>query len=232
MQPVQRLYLHAPTGSGKTEALLLWAGDSNRILYLLSTQATVNAMWRRPQAIYGEGNVGIAHSRALLELSKDEEEPPLHTRLFSSVFAAPITVATLDQYLLAHLHGRHWEIRRALARHATVLMDEIHTYEPYTLGLLQAALEHDSPARLALASATLPSPLRELFGDAPLITAEEALWQQQRHHLSLEDCSSWDALSHALHQAASGETVLFVVNTVRLAQQLYHQAREQAQQMV
>lgn len=220
-----RLYLHAPTGSGKTEALLLWAGDGPRILYLLPTQATVNAMWQRLQAIYGKEQVGIAHSCALLELARDEEEPPLDTRLFNHIFAKPITIATLDQYLLAHLHGRHWEIRRTLARYATVLMDEIHAYEPYMLGLLQAALESDPPARLAIASATLPSKLCELLGKARLIEAEDPLWQQQRHELFLEDRSPEEALEEAISHAAKGETVLFVVNTVPLAQQLYREAQ-------
>ncbi len=227
-----RLYLQAPTGTGKTEAMLLWAGDAKQIVYLLPTQATVNAMWRRLQAIYGRDRVGIAHSRALLELSGgSDEEPPLDVRLFGSVFAKPVTVATLDQYLLAHLHGRHWEIRRALCRHATVLMDEIHTYEPYTLGLLHAALESDPPARLAIASATLPSPLRTLLGDAPLIQAENSLWQQRRHHLQLETCAPSNALSDALQHAAAGERVLFVVNTVPLAQTLYQEAIQQASPM-
>ncbi|GBC92709.1 CRISPR-associated endonuclease/helicase Cas3 [bacterium HR15] len=226
-----RLYLHAPTGSGKTEALLLWAGETERILYLLPTQATVNAMYKRLQRIYGEAVVGIAHSHALLEIARDIEEPPLDARLFSHVFAKPITIATLDQYLLAHLHGRHWEIRRALCRNATVLMDEIHAYEPYTLGLLQAALESDPPARFAVASATLPSPLRQTLGEASLITAENPLWHQQRHRLCLEDQSPSDALQEALHHAARGETVLFVVNIVPLAQQLYQQAQAIAQQM-
>ncbi len=230
-QSSSRLYLHAPTGAGKTEALLLWAGDSQRILYLLPTQATVNAMYRRLQDIYGKERVGLAHARAILELSREEEEPPLDYKLFSSVFATPVTVATLDQYLLAHLHGRHWEIRRALCRYATVLMDEIHAYEPYTLGLLKAALENDPPARLAIASATLPSPLRERIGDAPLIVAEHALWEQRRHSLLLDDRPLDKALVEALHYARNGETVLFVVNIVPLAQRLYRQAMEWAQTM-
>ncbi|MCL6533443.1 MAG: CRISPR-associated helicase Cas3' [Armatimonadetes bacterium] len=226
------LYLQAPTGTGKTEALLLWAGDSQRIIYLLPTQATVNAMWRRLQKVYGDENVGIAHSRALLELGGlTHEEPPLDVRLFASVFAKPVTVATLDQFLLAHLHGRHWEIRRALCQHATVLMDEIHAYEPYTLGLLQAAIESEPPARLAIASATLPSPLRTLLGDAPLIQAENELWHQRRHRLFLEERTPDDALNDALQNAARGECVLFVVNTVPLAQALYQKAVEQAQGM-
>jgi CRISPR-associated endonuclease/helicase Cas3 len=228
-----RLYLQAPTGTGKTEAMLLWAGNAARILYLLPTQATVNAMWRRLRGIYGKDSVGIAHSRALLELSDgSDEEPPLDVRLFGSVFAKPVTVATLDQYLLAHLHGRHWEIRRTLSRYATVLMDEIHAYEPYTVGLLHAALESDSPARLALASATLPTPLRELLGNAPLIRAEQRLWQQRRHRLQLEERAPIDALPDALQHAAAGERVLFVVNTVPLVQTLYQKAVEQARCMV
>jgi len=57
------------------------------------------------------------------------------------VFAKPVTTATLDQYLLAHLNGRHREERRSLARHATIILDEVHAYEPYTLGILLEALE-------------------------------------------------------------------------------------------
>jgi CRISPR-associated endonuclease/helicase Cas3 len=224
-----RLYLQAPTGTGKTEAMLLWAGNAERILYLLPTQATVNAMWRRLQEIYGERRVGIAHSHALLELSDGSDEaPPLDVRLFGSVFAKPVTVATLDQYLLAHLHGRHWEIRRTLSRYATVLIDEIHAYEPYTLGLLRAALEADPPQRLAIASATLPTPLRDYLGDAHFVKAESRLWQQTRHRLHCESRTPEDALEEAIRHAAEGETVLFVVNTVPLAQRLYQRACEHA----
>jgi len=223
-----RLYLQAPTGAGKTEAMLLFAGDAKRILYLLPTQATANAMRARLAAIYGRDAVGIAHGRALLELSRDDEEPPLDVRLFNTVFAKPITVATLDQYLLAHLHGRHWEIRRTLSRYATVLIDEIHAYEPYTLGLLRAALEADPPQRLAIASATLPTPLRDYLGDAYFVKAESRLWQQTRHRLRCESRTPEDALEEAIRHAAEGETVLFVVNTVPLAQRLYQLACEHA----
>jgi CRISPR-associated endonuclease/helicase Cas3 len=178
----------APTGTGKTEALLLWAGDTERLLYLLPTQATTNAMWRRLRRIYGEDAVALAHGRALYmlrrELRRESDEGPLDERLFGSVFARPVTVATLDQYLLAHLHGRHWEERCTLARRATVVLDEIHAYEPYTLGLLLEALEREPPARLALASATLPEPLLALFPRGTLIEAELELWQRTRHRVA------------------------------------------------
>ena len=44
------LMLSAPTGKGKTEAALLWANsnlNSGKILYLLPTRVTVNAMYYR-----------------------------------------------------------------------------------------------------------------------------------------------------------------------------------------
>jgi CRISPR-associated endonuclease/helicase Cas3 len=225
------LWLRAPTGTGKTEALLLWAGDTERLLYLLPTQATTNAMWRRLRRIYGEDAVALAHGRALYmlrrELRRESDEDPLDERLFGSVFARPVTVATLDQYLLAHLHGRHWEERRTLARRATVVLDEIHAYEPYTLGLLLEALEREPPARLALASATLPEPLLALFPRGMLIEAEPELWQRTRHRVELREGSLLeDGAEEALRYARDGKRVLVIANTIRDAQALYQRLAE------
>lgn len=217
------LWLRAPTGTGKTEALLLWADDTERLIYLLPTQATTNAMWQRLRRIYGDENVGLAHGRAAYMLRQESDEDPLDARLFGSVFAKPVIVATLDQYLLAHLHGRHWEERRTLAQRATVVLDEIHAYEPYTLGLLLKALEREPPARLALASATLPEPLLELFPNkGHLIEAEPKLWQRHRHRLELRAGALLEeGLQAALHQAQAGYAVLVIANTVRDAQAFY-----------
>jgi CRISPR-associated endonuclease/helicase Cas3 len=216
------LWLRAPTGTGKTEALLLWAGNTERLIYLLPTQATTNAMWRRLRCIYGEDMVGLSHGRASYMLRRESDEDPLDMRLFGSVFAKPVTVATLDQYLLAHLHGRHWEERRTLARKATVVMDEIHAYEPYTLGLLLEALEREPPARLALSSATFPEQLLELFPKGQLIEAELGLWHRNRHRLERRNgMLQEEGVEEALRFARSGKRVLMITNTVRGAQALY-----------
>ncbi len=222
-----RLWLRAPTGTGKTEALLLWAGDAERLIYLLPTQATTNAMWRRLQKVYGEARVGLAHGRASYLLRQEADEDPLDARLFGSVFARPVTVATLDQYLLAHLHGRHWEERRSLVRRATLVLDEIHAYEPYTLGLLLEALRREPPARLALASATLPEPLLELFPRGELVEAEPELWARCRHRLTLREGTLLEeGVEGALEFARQGKKVLVVANTVRDAQAFYRKLQE------
>ncbi len=222
------LWLRAPTGTGKTEALLLWAGDTERLIYLLPTQATTNAMWQRLRRIYGNDAVALAHGRAAYMLRRESDEDPLDLRLFGSVFARPVTVATLDQYVLAHLNGRHWEERRTLARRATVVLDEIHTYEPYTLGLLLEALEREPPKRLALASATLPEPLLELFPRGRLVEAEPELWSRQRHRLELrEGALLEEGVEASLQAAQEGQAVLVVANTIRDAQAFYERLREQ-----
>lgn len=222
----KNLQLRAPTGTGKTEALLLWAGDTERLIYLLPTQATVNAMWRRLRQIYGDNRVSLAHGRASYILHSETEEDPLELRLFGSVFAKPVTVATLDQYLIAHLNGRHWEERRCLAQQATIILDEIHAYEPYTLGLLSRALDKERPARLALASATLPSMLLEFFPQGELVEAEDPLWQRTRHRLELRDDSLHNSLENIISFARDSKKVLVVANTIHEAQMLYQTLRE------
>ena len=228
------LHLRAPTGTGKTEALLAYARDSRRILYLLPTQATANAMFARLRSMFGRDRVGLVHGRASWLLRREvEEERPEEAKdevrdrlLFARVFAAPITVATLDQYLMGYLRGRHWEERTTLARAAAVLVDEIHAYEPYTLGLLLRAVADDPPRRLAFASATLPDPLLHHLPRGRLLEAEEPFWRRTRHHIGLHDASLVEeGAALAAELCRQGRSVLAVANTVAGARDLYRKLR-------
>ncbi len=69
------LLLRAPTGSGKTEAALLWAqtqlnalrrgtGGGPRLFYTLPYLASINAMANRLRTELGTADIGVAHSRA------------------------------------------------------------------------------------------------------------------------------------------------------------------------
>ena len=96
----------APTGSGKTEASLLWAIKNSAIIYLLPTMATANSIWLRLKDVFGEGNVGLTHSSADL-MFRDEMENDAETiesgrnLLFDQAFIRPVTVGTVDQLLTA-----------------------------------------------------------------------------------------------------------------------------------
>lgn len=215
------LALRAPTGSGKTEALLLWAGKAERIIYLLPTQATANAMYERLKGIFGAEKVGLAHGYASYILHQENETDFLWERLSSSVFAKPVTVATLDQFLMACLHGRHWEERLALAASANLIFDEIHLYEPYTLGLLKEALNNFSSKQWAFASATFPKAIRKIFPTEVFLEAEEELFRRRRHRLRLEESSLTEAIEEIVSRSQRGQRVLVIFNTVRDAQSFY-----------
>ena len=66
----------APTGSGKTEAALLWASQKQsheRIIYLLPTRVTSNSIYTRLQEYFDKTEVAIVHSSALF-LRKEIDE--------------------------------------------------------------------------------------------------------------------------------------------------------------
>jgi len=235
----ENLRLRAPTGSGKTEALLLWAGNAQRIIYLLPTQATANAMWKRLSKIYGEENVGVSHGRAKYVLFKEweqkeheEDEPPLDYRLFASVFAKPVIVATLDQYLIGYMNGKHWEERQILSKNSAVIIDEIHSYEPFTLGILKYVLENEKPLKLALASATLPDVLLNLFGDQDIVEADETFWKRQRYNLKFTEDPIESGIEKAIEVAKKGGKVLIIANTVQKTQDIFEKLRDKWPQTI
>jgi len=170
--------LHAPTGSGKTEAALgwVWANQkvNSRLYYLLPYTASINAMVVRLQNIFGQKKVTALHSKTLdffydmlinEESNKDTtdyqklEKEARDRKSFSKEIFHPVKVATLHQILKVALKGKGWEFGIIDYRNALFIIDEFHTYNALLTGLLLSAIKLFKRlfnAKFLFMSATIP----------------------------------------------------------------------------
>ncbi len=233
----------APTGSGKTEAALLWAlnqikqRDVSKILYLLPTMVTANSLHDRMEKFFSTHNhhVGLTHSMADLILRKEENqestgrESKLYGNLlFNRHFFPPVTVGTVDQLLTTLFHSGRWPLKTFAAQDSAIVLDEVHSYDPYTTGLICKAIEQLAAvgARFMIMSATFPSSLVEMFQSlleksAPVeIVRDQELLQAARSRYQTVDEDLLNHLQEIRNQTDKGKRVLVVVNTVARCQEI------------
>ncbi len=225
----------APTGSGKTEAALFWALNNisemqdAKIIYLLPTMVTANSIFLRLEEYFGKGNVGLSHSTATF-LRENEEEAEGRTVLFDKSFIKPATVATVDQLLTAGFNSGKWTLIEANAANSVIIVDEIHSYEPWTLGLLTESIKHFSKmgTRFMLMSATMPKYLLDLFEqvlpDAKIVRDESLLSSCRNRFLTVGKYIE-DAVPDIEQSVKDGKKTLVVVNNVAKCQKLFENLR-------
>jgi CRISPR-associated endonuclease/helicase Cas3 len=119
----------APTGSGKTEAALLWASQKKaleRIIYLLPTRVTSNAIHKRLQSYFDNTDVAIVHSSALFYRKETNENYDQKEYLKDKTFFQNVNVCTIDQVLTQGFNLGYWELKTFHMMNAWVVIDEIH----------------------------------------------------------------------------------------------------------
>lgn len=159
----------APTGSGKTEAALLWAASqiearpAARLFYTLPYQASMNAMYERlltrffgydeKQVQSGQcEEVTIQHSRALLKFYQDlmglDEATPKAAkqvagwlRNLGQLNFHPIRVFSPYQLLKAGYSLKGYETLLVDYTDALFIFDEIHAYEAKRLALIISMID-------------------------------------------------------------------------------------------
>lgn len=241
----------APTGSGKTEAALLWAarqnmrGDAPRVFYVLPFQASMNAMRQRIADRFSEDDVGLQHGRsrfALYRMFLEREETPREAARKAS-FANnltrlrhhPIKVLSPYQMLGAFYRLKGYESDIADAFDSLFIFDEIHAFEVKRLALILQMIEYlgaNCGAKFCIMSATFPKILEDWLREAvpnlakPEIPAD--LFEDfRRHRVSLLD-GEMD-VEHNIEgilAAAEKGSVLVCANTVRRAQSMYGKLKD------
>lgn len=265
------MIVEAPMGEGKTELALLahlrlQSANGHRGLYVaLPTQATGNAMFDRSlkflRAFASDIRLDIQLAQGgvllderihrLRQVDASDAESVASSAWFSQrkrPLLSPYGVGTVDQALFATLNVKHHFVRLWGLANRVVVLDEVHAYDTYTTGLIEALLRWLKAlgCSVVLMSATLPAKRR-----AALLAAWGASDRQDIPYPRVLMASDQETLGRhvpsrqldpvqvsgideglesmaqaALASVAEGGCGVVVLNTVQRAQDLYRMLRD------
>lgn len=202
----------APTGSGKTEAALLWmrrqlqASGQGRIFYVLPYTASINAMHARLVRYFEKekdpGNseyIGLLHGKLGQYLAQYFEDKDKDPRRFSAHLSKlkdlhkkmihPLKVVTPFQ-ILKYCYGvRGYDMGFAQMAGAMFVFDEIHAYDMRTYAQIVTSLNwliKHLNVRVMIMTATLPcfmiEELQEAIGVSDVVRAQKELSESFTRH--------------------------------------------------
>ncbi len=244
------IVLTAPTGSGKTEASLMWLhkqmkeNGQGRTFYILPFTASINAMFERLDSKMQGNNeiVGIVHSKLseYIENRFGEEtyswqNEKLKHELKDSFQALvpPLKVATPFQLLKSIFGLKGFEKGIFEMTGGYFIFDEIHAYDPEVTAQIKVLIEFATQflnVKICLMTATLPTFLKKEFTDAigefSEISADAELYQSFiRHRIKVADGLLFEQIDDIQRRLDAGEKVLVVSNTIKQAQMIYNRLK-------
>lgn len=241
----ENIMVTAPTGMGKTEAGLLWCGDT-KCFFVLPLKTAINAMYGRIKELANDveaedvykSRVALVHSDMKSYYLKDANDKDtdydFNYEELSRQFCLPVTVCTPDQIFDFVLKYPGYEYKLAISSYSKFIIDEIQMYSPDILAAIIYAIKmiHIMGGKVAVLTATLPPFVKEellkIFGDDVQL-ADFSTEGILRHNVKVfDDKLKTDDVIQIVNETNS-DTVkkyLVVCNTVKTANRIYRELSE------
>ena len=229
----KNLVVIAPTGSGKTEAALLWM-NGEKSFYTLPLKVSSNAIYLRIKENYAYEDAALLHSDSMAMYLKEykgngEDISGKYER--ARMLAQPLTVCTVDQLFRFVYRALGTEIFAATLKYSKIILDEIQSYEPRIIATIIYGLKmiQELGGKFAIITATFPPVLKYFMEQYKLIEGEQYLFQDftgkeyqiekyPRHKIEIRH-SEMDL--DEIRSQGTNKKVLVICNTVSRAQKLY-----------
>lgn len=229
--------LTAPTGSGKTEASLLWLQNqlkygNGRVFYILPFTASINAMFERLGKNIPD-KVGLLHGKlsAFIDAKFENDDLVDENRKQEikeqyKTLVTPLKIVTPFQLLKNIFALKGFEKSLFEWAGGYFIFDEIHAYNPKVFAQIISLLKFSTKylgVKVFIMSATLPAFLRKELENAienyTSINASQELYNEfDRHRIVVKEGLLNDNLNLIQEYLDRDKKVLVVCNTVKQAQ--------------
>lgn len=227
----QNVILKAQTGLGKTEAALLWIGNSKGFFTLPLRSATNSIFERLTNQIISTENktkIGLLHSDfkdVYIENSDGNESEILKYITSTKQFSLSVTVCTIDQLFDFVFKATGFEMKLATLSYSKIVIDEVQMYSPELIGYLLWGLKQitEFGGKFSIITATFPPVfsyfLKKLKID--FIESENFVENKIRHSVKVLDEEINAEFIDKIYQKNKNLKFLVVCNTIKKANEIY-----------
>ncbi|KAF1083732.1 CRISPR-associated endonuclease/helicase Cas3 [Sporotomaculum syntrophicum] len=236
----RNVIMAASTGTGKTEAALLWAGEEKAFI-TLPLRVSLNAMYDRLRegAKIGLEHLGLLHSGSLDYLTEKDLVDGEETYQVSRQLSQKIMLTTIDQVLKFPFLYKGFEKELATFAYSKLVIDEIQAYDPNIAAMLIKALEMvvKIGGKFMIMTATLPKLYLETISSRGVILEDQWVYRSfpnddlKRHRIHLHDSQIKD-VTESIIDSGRQNKVLVICNTVDRAIAVYQQLKEQVKEQL
>lgn len=233
----QNLVVIAPTGSGKTEAALLWL-NGEKGFYTLPLKVSSNAIYERIKVRYIYEDVALLHSDSMQVYLKESEDTDTYKKYErAKLLANPLTICTVDQLFKFVYKALGTEIFPATLKYSKIVLDEIQAYSPQVIAAIIYGLKQITAmgGKFAIITATFPPVLEHFMKQHGLLKGENYKFRDfsessdwLRHKVDIRD-GEMD-IDEIVEQGLE-KKVLIICNTVSKAQQIYKELEERTEEV-